>query len=67
MTDLTGASWRKSTRGGGNGGNRVEVVPNLPGLVPERDSKDLLGYALAFRLDTWRALITSMRQPHPNG
>ncbi|MBO4210342.1 DUF397 domain-containing protein, partial [Micromonospora echinofusca] len=46
MTDLTGATWRKSTRSGGSGGNCVEVADNLPGVVGVRDSKDPTGPAL---------------------
>lgn len=48
MVNLTGASWRKSTRSAGNGGECVEVADNLPGIVAVRDSKDLEGPALTF-------------------
>ncbi|GAB7038879.1 MULTISPECIES: DUF397 domain-containing protein [Catenuloplanes] len=46
MIDLTGATWRKSTRSGSTGGNCVEVAANLPGVVAVRDSKDAAGPAL---------------------
>ena len=46
MTDLTGATWRKSTRSGSTGGNCVEVAAGLPGVVAVRDSKDPAGEIL---------------------
>jgi hypothetical protein len=52
--ELTGATWRKSRRSGGNGGECVEVA-GLPGTVAVRDSKDPHGPKLAFSRDAWRA------------
>lgn len=31
--DLTGVRWRKASLSGNNGGNCVEVVTSLPGVV----------------------------------
>ncbi|MBF9127680.1 DUF397 domain-containing protein [Plantactinospora sp. S1510] len=33
MVDPAGAQWRKSTRSGSNGGDRVEVATTLTGVV----------------------------------
>jgi hypothetical protein len=55
--DLTGATWRTSTRSGTNGGSCVEVADNLPGRVLVRDSKDRTGAALTFTPNSWRAFI----------
>ncbi|MEV0722079.1 DUF397 domain-containing protein [Micromonospora purpureochromogenes] len=54
--DLTGATWRKSTRSGQ--GECVEVADNLPGVVGVRDSKDPAGPVLTFDPQTWRAFVT---------
>ncbi|MGC5289792.1 DUF397 domain-containing protein [Micromonospora sp. DT231] len=61
MVDLTGASWRKSTRSAGNGGECVEVADNLPGIVGVRDSKDPLGPALTFTPNAWASFVRSAR------
>jgi hypothetical protein len=61
MTDLAGATWRKSTRSGGSGGDCVEVADNLPGVVGVRDSKDPTGPALAFAPATWAAFVNSVK------
>ncbi|MGW5560688.1 DUF397 domain-containing protein [Micromonospora sp. NPDC003944] len=61
MTDLAGATWRKSTRSGGSGGDCVEVADNLPGVVGVRDSKDPTGPALAFGPATWAAFVSSVK------
>ncbi|MFF0153334.1 DUF397 domain-containing protein [Micromonospora sp. NPDC005203] len=60
MDDLTGASWRKSTRSS-DSGNCVEVTDNLPDVVGVRDSKDVRGPALAFTAETWRTFIADVR------
>ncbi|MDG4837164.1 DUF397 domain-containing protein [Micromonospora sp. WMMD967] len=57
MVDLTGASWRKSTRSAGNGGECVEVASNLPGIVAVRDSKDPHGPALTFTPAAWATFV----------
>ncbi|MEU4556606.1 DUF397 domain-containing protein [Micromonospora violae] len=60
--DLTGARWRKSSKSGNNGGDRVEVAANLPGVVGVRDSKDPAGPTLAFDPTAWaRFLVLAKR------
>ncbi|RQX10775.1 DUF397 domain-containing protein [Micromonospora arida] len=60
MTDLAGATWRKSTRSGRSGGNCVEVADNLPDVVGVRDSKDPTGPALTFAPATWAAFVSGV-------
>ncbi|MDY0815677.1 DUF397 domain-containing protein [Kitasatospora purpeofusca] len=57
---MTPVSWRKSTYSN-NGGTCVEVSPDVPGLVPVRDSKDPSGPVLAFPADAWRSFVTSVQ------
>jgi hypothetical protein len=58
--DLTGATWRKASRSGNNGGNCVEVARNLPGIVAVRDSKDPHGPKLVFTPDEWCAFTAGV-------
>ncbi|MEV1285917.1 DUF397 domain-containing protein [Micromonospora sp. NPDC049679] len=60
--ELTGVTWRKSTRSNANGGNCVEVADNLPGLVGVRDSKDPTGSPLIFERDAWRAFVRAVKR-----
>ncbi|MFF5214089.1 DUF397 domain-containing protein [Micromonospora sp. NPDC000442] len=53
--DLTGATWRKSTRSGSS--ECVEVADNLPGVVGVRDSKDATGPVLTFAPTAWRRFV----------
>ncbi|WBB48272.1 DUF397 domain-containing protein [Verrucosispora sp. WMMA2044] len=53
--DLTGATWRKSTRSGTS--ECVEVADNLPGVVGVRDSKDATGPVLTFAPAAWRRFV----------
>ncbi|MBG6100365.1 DUF397 domain-containing protein [Micromonospora vinacea] len=62
MTDLAGATWRKSTRSGGSGGDCVEVADNLPGVVGVRDSKDPTGPTLTFAPATWAAFVSGVKE-----
>lgn len=60
--DLTGATWRKSTRSSGNQGNCVEVADNLPGVVAVRDSKDPQGPALTFTPSSWVSFVAHAKR-----
>ncbi|MER6591683.1 DUF397 domain-containing protein [Micromonospora purpureochromogenes] len=59
--DLTGATWRKSTRSGQ--GECVEVADNLPGVVGVRDSKDPAGPVLTFDPQAWRTFVNCTKRP----
>ncbi|MEN3608876.1 DUF397 domain-containing protein [Plantactinospora sp. ZYX-F-223] len=67
MVDLTGATWRKSSRSAGNGGECVEVADDLVGVVAVRDSKDPGGPVLTFPPYAWSSFVaevkTSTRTP----
>lgn len=64
MSNLIGATWRKSTRSGSTGGNCVEVAGNLPGIVGVRDSKDPSGPALVFGPGAWRSFVAQLPEQH---
>ncbi|KOV11453.1 hypothetical protein ADK60_35415 [Streptomyces sp. XY431] len=57
---MTPANWRKSSYSD-NGGQCVEVAPDVPGLVPVRDSKDPSGPALLFASDAWRSFVSAIQ------
>ena len=58
--DLSGATWRKSTRSNGSGGNCVEVA-DLDGYRAVRDSKNPTGPALILTSASWHAFTASIR------
>ncbi len=60
MTDLSRATWRKSTRSN-DGGACVEVADDLPGIVAVRDSKDPAGPAITVDPAAWRTFITAVK------
>ena len=65
--DLTGATWRKSSYSGRNGGTCVEVrvVPGAKEgsdyVITMRDSKDPDGPVLTFTPDEWRAFTLGVQ------
>jgi hypothetical protein len=60
MIDLTGATWRKSTYSGGQGGECVEVADGF-GAVPVRDSKNPEGPALVFSSAAWADFVADIK------
>ncbi|MCX4822960.1 DUF397 domain-containing protein [Streptomyces sp. NBC_01142] len=53
-----GAAWRKSTHSGGDGGEScVEVLDDVPGVVPVRDSKNPSGPVLVVGAAAWTAFV----------
>jgi len=60
-TDLSGASWRKSSRSSGGGQNCVEVATNLPGIVAVRDSKNPAGAGLVVTPSAWAAFLRQLK------
>jgi hypothetical protein len=61
MIDLTGATWRKSTYSGPQGGDCVEVADGVAGVMPVRDSKDPEGPALVFTAAAWAAFVADVK------
>jgi len=61
MDDLSGATWRKSSFSGGNGGDCVEVAVLPDARRAVRDSKDPDGGAVVFDSGEWNAFIKRMK------
>ncbi|MEU5238662.1 DUF397 domain-containing protein [Streptomyces lydicus] len=59
--DLTTALWRRSSYSNGDGGDCIEVVDGLPGVVPVRDSKDPHGPALVFPAAAWSSFVAAVK------
>lgn len=59
--DLSGATWRKSTRSNGSGGDCVEVADLDGGYHAVRDSKNPAGLALIVTGAEWAAFTTGIR------
>ena len=59
--DLSTASWRKSSYSNGDGGDCVEVVDDLPGIVPVCDSKDPHGPAIVFPATAWSTFVAAVK------
>ena len=55
--DLSAATWRKSSRSNGNGGNNCVEVADLGTAVAVRDSKDPHGPALGFAPAEWEVFV----------
>ncbi|GAB2711767.1 DUF397 domain-containing protein [Kitasatospora kifunensis] len=58
--DLAGATWRTSSYSG-SGGDCIEVAPNIPDVVPVRDSKDPEGGALVVPAASWSAFVAGVQ------
>ncbi|MGW5664531.1 DUF397 domain-containing protein [Streptomyces sp. NPDC003758] len=60
--DLTNASWRKSSYSNPDGGECVEIAPDLPSVVPVRDSKDPARGTLLFETAAWARFIDEVKR-----
>jgi hypothetical protein len=60
VTDQPFTYWHKSSRGGGNGRNCLEVA-TLETTVALRDSKDRTGPVLVFTKAAWKAFLPSAK------
>ena len=58
---LSAAAWRKSSYSNPDGGACVEVAPNLPSVVPVRDSKDPARGALVFEAGAWASFVGAVK------
>lgn len=70
MDRVDGATWRKSSYSGANGGDCVEVVATDAVLV--RDTQDRQGPTLRFAPETWRMFADRVKRsltpdPLPRG
>ncbi|MFF3604608.1 DUF397 domain-containing protein [Streptomyces sp. NPDC002463] len=59
--DLSNARWRKSSYSDGDGGNCVEVLDDVPGIVPVRDSKVTDGPVLVVPAAAWAAFVSGLK------
>ncbi|MEW1829079.1 DUF397 domain-containing protein [Streptomyces sp. NPDC088196] len=57
---LIAADWRKSSYSNTSGGECIEFAPNLPALVPVRDSKNPAHGTLVFGAGAWAEFIRSV-------
>ncbi|RKR88949.1 uncharacterized protein DUF397 [Micromonospora pisi] len=60
MSDLSAATWRKSSRSN-NQGQCVEVADDLVGVVGVRDSKDVAGPVLMVGRAGWTAFVVGVK------
>ncbi|WP_416975259.1 DUF397 domain-containing protein [Streptomyces sp. 4F14] len=60
--DLRSVSWRKSSYSNQSGGACLEFAPNLPSLVPVRDSKTPTLGALLFTPASWNTFVDSVKE-----
>ena len=58
---LNVADWRASSYSNTSGGQCVEFAPNLPALVPVRDSKNPAHGTLIFGVDAWAEFVRSAK------
>ncbi|MGW5775522.1 DUF397 domain-containing protein [Streptomyces sp. NPDC003863] len=59
--DLSNARWRKSSYSDGDGGNCVEVLDDVAGAVPVRDSKVTDGPVLVVPAAAWAAFVSGLK------
>jgi len=58
---LNTAAWRTSSHSNPDGGACLEFAPNLPSLVPVRDSKAPTLGTLLFTADSWNTFVDSVK------
>ncbi|MEV0483959.1 DUF397 domain-containing protein [Streptomyces sp. NPDC050508] len=59
--DLSSVTWRKSSYSNTDGGQCVEFAPNIPALVPVRDTKNPAHGTLLFGTDAWADFVSSVK------
>ncbi|MFE0579528.1 MULTISPECIES: DUF397 domain-containing protein [unclassified Streptomyces] len=60
-TDLSAATWRKSSYSNGTGGDCVEVADGLAGVVPVRDSKRRDGAVVTVAASAWAPFVRALK------
>jgi hypothetical protein len=61
MEAVDSATWRKSSKSGGNGGSCVEAGVASPSRVLVRDTTDRDGGVLSFTAEAWASFTASLR------
>ncbi|MFE5942232.1 DUF397 domain-containing protein [Streptomyces sp. NPDC056480] len=59
--DLSNTRWRKSSYSDGDGGNCLEVLDGVTGVVPVRDSKNPTGPALLLPTAAWTVFVAGLK------
>ncbi|MEU1175262.1 DUF397 domain-containing protein [Streptomyces microflavus] len=60
-SDLTAATWRKSSYSNQDGGQCLEVADDFAPVVPVRDSKNPQGPALTFAAAGWSSFVAAVK------
>ncbi|WP_324785258.1 DUF397 domain-containing protein [Streptomyces sp. H51] len=66
-SDLSAASWRKSSYSNQDGGACVEVSDDLDAVVPVRDSKVPHGPVLVFPAGGWSSFVAAVKSGRLSG
>jgi Domain of unknown function (DUF397) len=61
MEAVDSATWRKSSKSGGNGGSCIEAGIASPGRVLVRDTTDRDGEVLSFTAESWRVFTDALK------
>ncbi|MET7502421.1 DUF397 domain-containing protein [Streptomyces microflavus] len=65
-SDLTAATWRKSSYSNQDGGQCLEVADDFAPVVPVRDSKNPQGPALTFAAAGWSSFVAAVKDGDVN-
>ncbi|MEU1223502.1 DUF397 domain-containing protein [Streptomyces microflavus] len=60
-SDLTAATWRKSSYSNQDGGQCLEVADDFAPVVPVRDGKNPQGPALTFAAAGWSSFVAAVK------
>ncbi|MEU6393191.1 DUF397 domain-containing protein [Streptomyces sp. NPDC046939] len=66
-TDLTAASWRRSSYSNQDGGACVEISDDFAAVVPVRDSKVSRGPVLVFSSSDWASFVSALKSGQLSG
>jgi hypothetical protein len=64
--NTTADGWRTSSFCGPNGGNCVQVNPDVSGMIGIRDSKPTVSPVLTFAATAWQLFLADARQGGPS-
>lgn len=60
--DPSTLTWRKSSYSNSDGGACLEFAPNLPAVVPVRDSKNPAHGTLLFEAGAWSGFVGAVKK-----